>query len=283
MFHVKQYEAMKIKDHSVSGESFTLVYDKERKMYHTSPKPSPEKLPSYYQSEDYISHTDGKRSLFEKLYQLVKGVTLSRKQQLLSSYLPTKGSVLDIGTGTGDFPAYLKKTNWNVQGIEPDLGARDLAIKKGVAVASSLKEVSGEFDVISMWHVLEHVYDLDEQLIWLKNHLEKNGFLFVAVPNFESKDAQHYGKYWAAYDVPRHLYHFSEKAIQDLFAEKGLKLVDKHPMVFDAYYVSLLSEKYQNGKINFIKAFLNGWKSNRFAKKTGKYSSLIYVLRHIEA
>ena len=280
---MKQYEAMKIKDHSVSSESFTLVYDKERKMYHTSPKPSLEKLPSYYQSEDYISHTDGKRSLFEKLYQLVKGITLSRKQNLLKSYLPTKGSVLDIGTGTGDFPVYLKKANWNVQGIEPDPGARNLATKKGVTVASSLKEISGEFDIISMWHVLEHVYDLDEQLVWLKNHLEKNGFLFVAVPNFESKDAQHYGAHWAAYDVPRHLYHFSQEAIHLLFKGVGLECIATHPMVFDAYYVSLLSEKYKKGKMQILRAIINGWKSNRAAIKTGNYSSLIYVLRHTKA
>lgn len=273
---------MKVKDHSVSGEMFTLMYDKARLMYRTSPKPPLSTLPDYYQSQDYISHTDGNRSLFEKLYQIVKRVTLSRKQKLLKSYLPQKGAVLDIGTGTGDFPAYLNALGWASQATEPNAQARALTTKKGVAVTASIDEISESFDVITLWHVLEHVYDLDNQIDWLKKHLSRDGYLFVAVPNFESKDAKHYGEDWAAYDVPRHLYHFSKTAIAILFAEKEFELVATHPMVFDAYYVSLLSEKYKNGKINVVKAFLNGWKSNQAAKKTGQYSSLIYVLRHMK-
>ena len=249
-------------------------------MYCTSPKPTQEKLPSYYQSKDYISHTDGKRSLFEKFYQLVKGVTLWRKQNLLKTYLPTKGSILDIGTGTGDFPAYSNKKGWKAQGIEPHGQARELAINKEVETAASLEEISDKFDVITMWHVLEHVYDLEEQIQWLKKHLNKDGFLFVAVPNFESYDAEYYKEFWAAYDVPRHLYHFSQKAIKTLFQEVDLEIVGTHPMKFDSYYVSLLSEKYKLGRMNFINAFINGWKSNISAHRTGQYSSLIYVLRH---
>lgn len=274
---------MKVKDHSVSGETFTLAYDSKRHMYSTVPKPSLDKLPSYYQSEDYISHTDGKRSLFERVYQLIKQTTLSRKHNLLKSYLPNKGKLLDIGTGTGDFPSYLANKGWEASGTEPNSQARALAIEKGIIVSESLQEVTIAFDVITMWHVLEHVYDLDNQLTWLKSNLKESGFLFIAVPNFESKDAQHYKEHWAAYDVPRHLYHFSKKAIQSLFAEKGFELVTTHPMVFDAYYVSLLSEKYLSGKMGFIKAFINGWKSNIAAKKTGDYSSLTYVFRHNQA
>ncbi len=273
---------MKVKDHSVSGEEFTLKYDKERHMYYTTPKPSPTGLPSYYQSQDYISHTDGKRSLFEKVYQIVKRITLSRKQRLLNSYLPKKGKLLDIGTGTGEFPVYLNTKGWDAQGTEPNAQARALATEKGVSVSGTIENVSDFFDVITLWHVLEHVYDLDEQITWLKEHLKHDGYLFVAVPNFESRDAQHYKEDWAAYDVPRHLYHFSQKAIESLFIEKELQLIATHPMVFDAYYVSLLSEKYKNGKMSFVKAFLNGWKSNRRAKKTGNYSSLIYALAHKE-
>ncbi len=271
---------MNVKDHSVSGENFSLVYDEKLHMYHTSPKPTPEKLPSYYLSEDYISHTDGKRSLFEKCYQLVKGITLSRKQKLLKTYLPNKGSILDIGTGTGDFPAYMMNRGWTTQAIEPNEQARNLAALKGVEMTATLDEVSDVFDGITMWHVLEHVYDLDQQITWLKKHLKEGGFLFVAVPNFESLDASYYKEYWAAYDVPRHLYHFSQKAIRGLFGEHDLDVVKVHPMTFDAYYVSLLSEKYKTGKMNFGKAFLKAWQSNKAARKTGNYSSLIYVLKH---
>lgn len=271
---------MKVKDHSVSGELFTLEYDAQKHMYFTRPKPSKENLPSYYQSEDYISHTDGNRSLFERMYQFVKGITLSRKQKLLQSYLPNKGRVLDIGAGTGDFIAYLKKRHWDVSGIEPNDQARSLAISKKVVLSPSLDQIKDSYDAITMWHVLEHVYDLEMQINWLKEHLVSAGVLLVAVPNFESRDAQKYGDCWAAYDVPRHLYHFSQKSIRYLFEENGFEVIAKHPMKFDAYYVSLLSEKYKSGKLNFFKAALAGWKSNRSAQKTGNYSSLIYVLRH---
>jgi len=269
-----------VKDHSVSRESFLLEYDASLHMYITTPKPSEEKLPSYYASEDYISHTDGKRSLFEKLYQIVKGITLSRKQKLLTSYLPSKGSLLDIGAGTGDFLEYVSKRGWNASGVEPSEKARELANKKNVSVVSALPENSNGYDAITMWHVLEHVYHLEEQLKWLKNNLNREGVLFVAVPNFESFDASYYSTDWAAYDVPRHLYHFSKKSIQLLFEQQQMSVVGIHPMKFDAFYVSLLSEKYKTGKMNYLKAFWTGWQSNQKAKKSGNYSSLIYVIKH---
>ncbi len=271
---------MQVKDHAVSGESFRLEYDERLCMYLTSPKPSKETLPSYYASEDYISHTDGKRSLFEKMYQVVKGITLSRKQKLLTSYLPAKGSLLDIGAGTGDFLEYASKKGWKVSGVEPNYKARTLAAQKNIHLTELLPKEEYTYDAITMWHVLEHVYDLEDQLMWLKNKLSREGVLFIAVPNFESYDAALYKTDWAAYDVPRHLYHFSKKSIQLLFEEQNMQLIDVHPMKFDAFYVSLLSEKYKTGNMNFFKAFLSGWRSNQKAKKTGAYSSLIYVIKH---
>lgn len=274
-------EDFKVKDHSVSGEEFTLKYDAKYHMYFTDPKPSLDKLPFYYESENYISHTDGKRSLFELAYQTVKGITLSRKQTLLNAYHPNKGTVLDIGAGTGDFLEVLKKGKWTVEGIEPNEKAKSLAEKKGLALYTEISEVGDRlFDVITMWHVLEHVYDLTDQIVWIKNHLKKNGTAFIAVPNFESYDAQHYQEYWAAYDVPRHLYHFSEMAIKMLFEEEGLQLVKTKPMKFDSLYVSLLSEKYKTNKSNFLTALRIGMRSNRLAKRSGGYSSHIYIIKH---
>ena len=272
---------IEVKDHAVSGESFRLEYDERLHMYVTSPKPSEEDLPSYYASEDYISHTDGKRSLFEKMYQVVKGITLSRKQKLLTSYLPAKGSLLDIGAGTGDFLEYVSKKGWKTAGVEPSKKARALAKQKNISLTELLPQEEITYDAITMWHVLEHVYDLKDQLTWLKNKLSREGVLFIAVPNFESDDASHYKTDWAAYDVPRHLYHFSKKSIELLFEEQDMKVIDVHPMKFDAFYVSLLSEKYKTGKMKFLSAFWSGWRSNRKAKKTGAYSSLIYVIKHI--
>lgn len=270
-----------VRDHSISKEDFTLIYDKTYHMYVTSPRPSFEQLPSYYESDDYISHTDGKRSFFESLYQVVKRITLSRKRKLLQKYHPTKGTVLDIGTGTGDFLEYLTRSDWEVYGTEPNTKARNLALQKELEVQSEIDYYGDtKFDIITMWHVLEHVYDLKAQLKWLKEHLKEHGTLFVAVPNFESWDAQYYKSFWAAYDVPRHLYHFSEKAIMTLFKEVQLELVKKLPMKFDAYYVGILSEKYKSGRSKFIRGCLSGWLSNHYARQTKKYSSQIYVLKH---
>ncbi len=174
----------------------------------------------------------------------------------------------------------MSKKGWNVSGVEPSEKARKLASQKNIHLTEALPEEETMYDAITMWHVLEHVYDLKEQLAWLKNNLSREGVLFIAVPNFESHDASLYKSNWAAYDVPRHLYHFSRKAIQLLFEEQHMKVVDVHPMKFDAFYVSLLSEKYTSGKMNFLKAFLSGWRSNQKASKTGAYSSLIYVIQH---
>lgn len=269
-----------VKDHSITGETFTMHYDSALHMYRTDPKPPEENLFRYYESEDYISHTDGKRSLFEYAYQFVKRITLSRKHKLLKAYHPKKGAVLDIGAGTGDFLEHLSKKNWKTLGVEPSKKARSLAQKKGLDLSTSISKLeSQKFDVITMWHVLEHVYDLEDQIYWLKKSLSKEGTLFVAVPNFESYDAIHYKEYWAAYDVPRHLYHFSQKSIELLFGKYGLEVVSVRPMKFDAYYVSLLSEKYKKESFKYLRAIWIGFLSNVKARTSGQYSSKIYVIK----
>ena len=271
-------ERFKVVDHSVSGEQFMLIYDEQHQMYHTQPRPDRDILPCYYESADYISHTDSKRSLLEYIYQIVRGITLSRKQKLLTRLHPQKGTVLDIGCGTGDFLKKLKEEGWGAIGVEPAAGARTIAQSKNIEVAGSIVNLSGQYNVITMWHVLEHVYDLQDQIDWLDNHLKDDGTLLIAVPNYRSKDAQHYGCNWAAYDVPRHLYHFSQESIVSLFSE-NFDVVKKIPMRFDAYYVSLLSEKYKTGHTNFLRAIWQGVRSNWSARHTSEYSSLVYVLK----
>lgn len=271
---------LKVKDHSVSGELFELWKDDNLDMLVTHPQPSLDKLPFYYESDDYISHTDGKRSLFEKLYHLIKSIALKNKLKLINSLSP-KGSLLDIGAGTGEFLLTCKNNGWNVTGIEPSEKAKSIAQKKGIGMETSLQELeSHSFDVITMWHVLEHVPDLEQQLNELKRLLKPNGTLIVAVPNFNSYDAKVYQSYWAAFDVPIHLWHFSKTAIQKLFAEKNMKLHKVLPMVFDSFYVALLSEKYKNGKMNFIKAFFVGLQSNWYGMRKKEYSSHIYILKN---
>ncbi len=276
------FKDIQVKDHSISKETFTLRYDEEMHMYYTDPKPPLQELSAYYESENYISHTDSKKSLFDFMYQSVKKISLKRKHKLLLSYHKDKGSVLDIGAGTADFIDHLDNKNWKVSGVEPNQNARLLAKQKGFHLKKNISEIERSFDCITMWHVLEHVYDLDFQLQWLKEHLKKTGTLFIAVPNFECYDASFYKSDWAAFDVPRHLYHFSQKSIVRLFEKWGFDLVAVKPLKFDAFYVSILSEKYKTRKPHFFRGLRVGFKSNHLAKSLGGYSSQIYVLKHMK-
>ncbi|WP_438710628.1 class I SAM-dependent methyltransferase [Aquimarina muelleri] len=269
------------KDYTVSGETFQLLYDKEYDLLVTSPKPKEHELGKYYESEDYISHTDAKRSFFEKLYHIVKVYSLNKKVKLISKLNSKSKLVLDIGAGTGDFLNTAKNKGWKVEGVEPNKQAKELAKQKGINLHFTTTDFESQsFDVITMWHVLEHIPDVENQIKELKRLIKPNGYVIIAVPNFKSYDALHYKSFWAAYDVPRHLWHFSKTSIQKLFKEEGFSLEKVLPMKFDSFYVSLLSEKYKNGKMNFVKAFWVGLLSNTKAKQTKEYSSQIYVLKN---
>ena len=272
---------IKVKDHSVSKESFDLLLDEELQLLKTSPQPSLDKLPSYYESEDYISHTDSKRTLFEKLYHLVKTNALKNKVALITKENPQKGKLLDIGAGTGDFLTQAKQSGWNCVGIEPNEKAKNISISKGVSFTDTLEELeNNSFDVITMWHVLEHVPDLENQIKTLKRLLKPNGTIIIAVPNYKSFDAKYYKSFWAAYDVPRHLWHFSKISIQKLFNKEDLELKKVKPMWFDSFYVCLLSEKYKFGKMNFVKGFFFGFISNCSGIFKKEFSSHIYVIKN---
>ncbi len=271
---------LKTKDFSFTNKDFDLYLNEELELLKTEPKPSIDELPSYYESEDYISHTDSKRSLFEKMYHLVKNYSINKKVNLINHYSLHKGSLLDIGAGTGDFLVRAAKDNWSIQGMEPNDKARNIATNKGVVFTDNLNSLSPHsFDVITMWHVLEHVSDLENQIKLLKKLVKPNGIIIIAVPNFKSFDAKYYGKYWAAYDVPRHLWHFSKTAIEKLFQKENVSLIKIKPMLFDSFYVSLLSEKHKTGKMNYFNAIYVGLKSNLLGLKSKEYSSHIYILK----
>ncbi|SHI67753.1 2-polyprenyl-3-methyl-5-hydroxy-6-metoxy-1,4-benzoquinol methylase [Mesonia phycicola] len=269
------------KDFTVSKEEFQLVWNKEKDILITTPQPSPLELPKYYQTEDYISHTDASKSISDKLYQTVKSVMLKKKVKLINA-LSKKSTkrLLDIGAGTGDFLLSAKKENWEVEGIEPNDKAKQLAKAKGISLHLTTEELKNKnFEVITMWHVLEHVPDVKKQLQELHSLLSNDGHVVIAVPNFKSFDANYYQEFWAAYDVPKHLWHFSQKGIKRLFKENQFKLVKTKPLYFDSFYVSLLSEKNKTGKSNLIKAFFLGLKSNLKARSSTEYSSLIYIFK----
>ncbi len=273
---------LELEDHFLSKEKFNIDKCSNCGFLLTNPRPEKDQLYNYYKSNEYISHTNNKKGFFNRIYQIVRNYTLSKKYKLISNYKSGE-SILDIGCATGEFLSVFKKNNWLTKGIEPDIKARNLAKENhGLEVfdeteLDKIDETS--IDVITMWHVLEHVPDINHRLLQLKNIIKKDGTIFIAVPNPESWDAQKYNKYWAAYDAPRHLYHFSQKAIKELAAKHSFKIIDTIPMKFDSYYVSLLSEKYQANSMRMFRAIISGFKSNRLAKKNNKnYSSLIYVL-----
>lgn len=269
-----------LNDYFLTGEKFELFEDLKTEVLYTLPQPI-ENLGKYYESKNYISHTDGKKSIFERFYQMAKQINLNNKLELIDQIAKGK-KVLDYGCGVGDFLEHLQKNGYDVLGMEPNDSAKKIAQSKigtEKVTSTELEQNDQKFDIITLWHVLEHIPNLNEIIIQLKNHLTEDGRLIIAVPNHKSYDAAYYGKYWAAYDVPRHLWHFSATSMNKLFNNFGMKIESTHPMKLDSFYVSLLSEKYKGNKLGFINALRVGLKSNSKAKKTGEYSSLIYIIK----
>ena len=269
---------LQTKDYFHTQETFELLYDSELDMLVTHPKP--ENLNNYYDSKSYISHTDRKETLIDKIYQLIKKYSLKKKYKLIDTFKTEEKTILDIGAGTGDFLKKGIEENWKISGVEPNAIARDMAKEKGIDLEKDLEHLPEQkYDVITLWHVLEHLPNLENQIKKIITKLKPNGYLFVAVPNYKSYDAQKYKHHWAAYDTPRHLWHFSQNSISKLFNNYKLKVVNTKPMYFDSFYVSLLSEKYKTGRPNYFRAFWNGLISNIKAIRTKEYSSIIYILK----
>jgi len=283
---VNEKFSITVKDYSVSGEEFQLIENLEFGYLETTPQPSAENLSSYYESEDYISHTNTKRNLFEKTYHVIRDISLKRKLKLINSFNSEEKKLLDIGCGTGAFLNTAQQNGWQVSGIEPNEKARAIAnesCSNSVYNVEKLENFQSEsFDVISLWHVLEHLPNLEQQVATFKKLLKPNGTLVIAVPNFKSFDALYYKSFWAAFDVPRHLWHFSRDSISKLFQKVNMKVDKTLPMVFDAFYVSLLSEKYKKNFLRIVPAFFIGLRSNLKAKRSGEYSSVIYVIKNIK-
>ena len=280
---IKLQKAFKTKDYFLSQEEFSICQCRKCGFYFTNPRPRQESLSPYYKSEEYISHSNSNLGLMAWLYQRVRKYTLARKYGLVSSIRDGE-SILDIGCATGQFLNEFKKRGWKCTGIEPDSEAREQAKKSFDLKVFDEQKIDDleahSYDVISMWHVLEHVSDLQKRMEDLRRLIKDNGVLFIALPNFDSWDAQHYKNYWAGLDVPRHLYHFKKENVEFLFTKYGFTMHQILPMKFDAYYVSLLSEKYKKNPLYLVAAFFKGWYSNLRARKNApNHSSLIYILK----
>ena len=275
---------MQVKDYTVSAESFPIAECSSCSFRFTQDVPDAVSIASYYKSEDYISHTNTATGLINRLYHFVRTRTIVQKRKLVENSTGIKtGKLLDIGSGTGAFIDEMKQHGWETIGLEPDADARTVAQKVyniQLADGDQLFQLpANHFDVITLWHVLEHVHDLSKYIQQIKTILRPKGKLFIAVPNYTAKDARVYREHWAAYDVPRHLYHFSPRSMGLLMEKHGLKILQYEPMWYDSFYVSLLSSKYKNGKTNWLAAVWNGLRSNLAALSDSKRcSSVIYVI-----
>jgi 2-polyprenyl-3-methyl-5-hydroxy-6-metoxy-1,4-benzoquinol methylase len=280
---------LEITDHALSKENFILCRCTACQLLFTNPRPNSEEIGKYYEFPEYYSHDDDKsQTITQRIYQLVRTFNIRKKVKLINS-LKKKGRLLDYGCGTGEFLKEAKKSKWKINGIEPSDKARTKANKKlSDAVKRSVDEFNKEkrFDIITLFHVLEHIHDLRKTLKLLLKHLNSNGYFLIAIPNSESWDAKKYKGHWAAWDVPRHLYHFNSQSVEYLKKEFKLDLLEIRPMKLDSYYVSLLSENYLNPKqsliIKYWKALTNGYRSNYQAKQPGEYSSNLYIFKKSE-
>lgn len=270
---------MKVKDHFLTGETFEIVPSSIEGILETSPRPTD--LERFYQSEKYISHHQDSSSIKHKIYKYFQGININYKRNILAAYIPRNASVLDYGAGAGDFISALEN-DFQTLAFEPS-SSTALILKeklKKTEIISALDDVADDsLDAITLWHVLEHIENQGYILQEFCNKLKANGLLVIAVPNFNSYDAKHYGEFWAAYDVPRHLYHYSQKGLQSLLEKNGFKMEATKPLHLDAYYISALSAKYKKNAFWWLSGTFRGAISNFKAVKTGEFSSMIYLLR----
>ena len=277
---------LKCIDYTVSRETFAIQECEGCNFRFTNPRPNENEIGPYYKAEAYISHTDSGKGLINSIYKQVRKYTLGQKFRLIKR-LSSGNSILDYGSGAGTFLSYCKDKNWKTKGVEADQETRERVIKELELDVISPKGITSlgkeRYDVITLWHVLEHVHQLKNTIQALESSLKLNGVLLIAVPNCSSHDACYYGKHWAAYDLPRHIYHFRPNDISKLFQQFDMKVVDVLPMVFDSYYVSMLSEKHKRGSTKFLSGLWRGLVSNIKAESNKTYSSQIYVLRKNKA
>ena len=271
-------------DYTVTQEQFTIVKCTNCGFKFTNPRPDEAHIGRYYQSEDYISHSNTKKGVINRTYHVVRNRALKSKLKLVDELVAKQPKkLLDVGCGTGFFLNTCKTAGWEVMATEPDPKTREFAAQQvGIDIQQDIFTENfqpKQFNIITMWHVLEHVHQLDKTIQRLHELLSDEGTLVVAVPNANAQEAQQFQEAWAAYDVPRHLYHFTPETIKPLFQKNNFK-VEKHlPMPYDAYYISMISQKNKTGKNNYPKAVLKGWNSNQWAKKhDNNYSSVIYII-----
>jgi len=271
---------LSLKDEFLTKEDFQIYQCQDCGLLFTEPRPAKDKIGAYYKSEEYYSHQENKQGFIPRIYERVKSINLKNKSKMATLALKP-GRILDIGCGVGDFLHVMETQGWETFGIEPSEEAKAIAKKRTKAqvyVPEQIEELANEsFDLITMWHVLEHVDDLKTEIAHLQRLLKKGGRLVLALPNFKSYDATFYKEKWAAYDVPRHQSHFCRKSIANIFKNSQLQLIETNNLRWDAYYISYMSEQYKKDSLPLVRGVARGLISNLKARKNGEWSSLVYI------
>ncbi len=274
-------------DHFSSRELFPVCDCKECGFRFTNHFPSEDEIGKYYDSPGYISHSDSDKGLTNRMYHLFRRLMLRRKVNLVKRHLKKgNANLLDIGCGTGYFLNAAKERGFTVSGIEKDEKAREKAITRfGLDVRDEtafFRLERSSYDVVTLWHVLEHLEKLNESIEKMADILSPDGTMVIALPNHQSFDAKWYKEKWAAYDTPRHLWHFTPDTLERLLANHNLSVVKKYRMPLDAFYVALLSEQYlgSTALIKYLRAFLIGTTGFiRSLINLKQSSSLIYIVK----
>jgi 2-polyprenyl-3-methyl-5-hydroxy-6-metoxy-1,4-benzoquinol methylase len=269
-----------LKDEFLSKEDFHICECLNCGLSYTMPRPNKEKIGEYYKSEEYYSHQENKKGFIPRLYESVKKVNLKHKYNLATQGLNV-GKMLDIGCGVGDFLHTAEEHGWTCTGVEPSEDAKAIAktkTKANIINSEDMEKIpDATFDLITMWHVLEHVDDLKWQIEQLHRLTKTKGRIVIAVPNYKSYDAQYYKELWAAYDVPRHLSHFNKNVLTKIFKSKNLELVQTDKLIWDAYYISYMSEQYKQHQFPLLKGAFRGCISNCKARHTNEWSSMVFI------
>ena len=275
---------LETEDYFFTKEKFNLSKCKSCGFVFTNPLPLVSEIGKYYETEKYFSHNTENKGIFSRIYSQVRNLNLKNKYNIIEKY-KLSGRLLDIGCGTGEFLNFGLRKSWKVKGIEPNANAREFATTNyGIEIGdeNDLNEMDGSlFDVVTMWHVLEHVYNLNERMLTISKILKNDGIAIIALPMIDSPDSIKFGKYWAGLDVPRHLHHFSSASFEKLATKNNFKVIDKYPMIFDSFYVSWLSRQAKGNSFAFLRGVIDGLISNIRAKSNSNYSSMIFVIKKL--
>jgi SAM-dependent methyltransferase len=272
-------------DYLVTREDFELCRCGQCGFIFTKDFPDEKDAGHYYESPDYISHTDSSRTIFEKAYRAARKVMLRRKRNLVLRICGLKtGFVLDIGSGTGHFLNAMKEAGWSVTGIEINDDAREYSSSHfglDVYPPELMRTIPSQgYDCITLWHVAEHLNDLSGYFREIGRLIRPGGSLIVALPNSNSFDSGHYGRFWAAWDVPRHLWHFDPETFS-MFSEKmGFDVTSVSVLPLDVFYISILSEKNKRSIAGAMTGIIKGMYFSFLAIfNKMKGSSMVYVLK----